>query len=224
MGRLPFDPDLQSLPAEIPIFPLPGVLLLPGGRLPLNIFEPRYLAMTQAALQGPRLIGMIQPHPEGLARVEAGAAGVYPIGCVGRMIAFSETEDGRYLITLAGLIRFRVAEELARAPGGYRRVRPDYSAYHGDLEEDPGPIERPTLLAALRAYFERHGLKADWDTIERATDERLVTSLAMLCPFEPGEKQVLLEAPTLAERAAAMTTILELAAHDPEDEGVGRPN
>jgi len=225
MARSGFDPRFEELPAELPIFPLPGVLLLPGGRLPLNIFEPRYLAMTRRALAGDRLIGMLQPSeaPGAPPPPDVGAADTFPVGCAGRIVAFSETDDGRYLVTLAGLIRFRIAEELPRSPEGFRRVRPDFAPFRADLEpEDGGPVDRPLLVAALKRYFERHGLTADWAAIEKAPDERLVTSLAMLCPFAPTEKQVLLEAPTLGERAAAMIAILQMGAHEPGSES--RPN
>jgi Lon protease-like protein len=220
MGRSGFDPSFEDLPAELPIFPLPGVLLLPGGRLPLNIFEPRYLAMTRAALAGPRLIGMIQPSQEA---PDVGAARTFPVGCAGRIVAFSETDDGRYLLTLAGLARFRIAAELQLSPEGFRRVRPDFAPFRADLEQPAGePVDRPVLVAALKRYFELHGLTADWEAIEKAPDERLVTSLAMLCPFAPAEKQVLLEAPTLGARAQAMIAILRMGAHEPGSEA--RPN
>ncbi len=221
MGRSNFDPSYDTLPAELPIFPLPGALLLPGGRLPLNIFEPRYLAMTRAALAGPRLIGMIQPDQPGPEQggVESGSAPTFAIGCAGRLVAFSETEDGRYLVTLAGLLRFRVAAELPPSPEGFRRVRPDFDPFRGDLLDAPGGgVDRARLVAALKVYFERHGLTADWAAIEKAPDERLVTSLAMLCPFDPSEKQVLLEAPTLEDRAQAMIAILQMGAHEPGSE------
>lgn len=222
MGRSGFEPAFDELPAELPIFPLPGVLLLPGGRLPLNIFEPRYLAMTRAALGGARLVGMIQPGPEQGA-VEPGSARPYPVGCAGRLVAFSETEDGRYLITLAGLIRFRIAAELPLADGGFRLVRPDFAPFRDDLAGGGElQLDRPRLLAALKRYFERQGMTADWDSVEKAADERLVTSLAMLCPFDPSEKQALLEAPTLQQRAEAMIAILEMGAHAAG--GEARPN
>lgn len=229
MTRSVFDPPFDALPATLPVFPLPGVLLLPGGRLPLNIFEPRYLAMVRAALAGPRLIGMIQPSgaAEGgdIAR-DVGSAPVFPIGCAGRIVAFSETEDGRYLVTLAGLIRFRVVEERPLAAGGFRVVQPDFTAFHRDLTDEGGvPLDRPALLEALKGYFARQGLKADWDAVEKASDERLVTSLAMLCPFQPSEKQALLEAPGLAERAEAMIAMLRMGALEPGGPpGEGLPN
>ncbi len=210
MTRLPFDPVYDQLPAALPVFPLPGVLLLPGGRLPLNIFEPRYLDMVRDALAGPRMIGMIQPSEE---VDDVGAAPLYGTGCAGRVVAFSETEDGRYLITLAGLIRFEVARELDPR-GGYRRVEPDFAPYRGDLEGDSGSIDRARLLEALRGYLEAAGIEGDWGAIEGSEDEALVASLAMACPFDPREKQALLEARTLPERAETMTTILRMAAHE----------
>jgi Lon protease-like protein len=205
----PFDPTFEELPRQIPIFPLTGVLLLPRGRLPLNIFEPRYLAMTRDALAGQRLIGMIQPE-------RASDEGVYqpPVfrtGCAGRIIQFGETPDGRYLITLSGLIRFDVASELPLKEG-YRRVVPDYAPYRGDLDRaPPGQVDRSHLLAALKRYFERRQIGADWSAIEQAADEQLVTVLAMMCPFHPGEKQALLEAPDLARRCETMIALLEMS-------------
>jgi Lon protease-like protein len=208
----PFDPDFESLPSVLPIFPLPGALVLPGGRLPLNIFEPRYLAMVSDALAAPRMIGMVQPCEAG---PDPGAAAIYGAGCAGRLISFSEAEDGRYLVVLAGLIRFDVAEELAMK-NGYRRIRPDYSRFAGDLLEGDGealeaPFDRPRLVAALRDYFAARGLEGDFESINDAEDFALVTSLAMACPFDPQEKQALLEAISLAERAETITTIMELA-------------
>ncbi len=215
MARTAFDPTFDSLPAALPIFPLPGCLLLPGGRLPLNIFEPRYLAMTADALKGDRLIGMLQPR-DGTTKL--GAPEVYELGCAGRITAFSETDDGRYLITLTGLVRFRVEDELGLATGGYRLIKAGFDDFRDDLVEEEAEIDRATLLATLRTFFERHGIKGDWETIEKTSDERLVTSLAMLCPFSPGEKQALLEAPGLSERAASMITMLQLAAYEDQSD------
>jgi Lon protease-like protein len=215
MTRLAFDPAFEDLPSVLPVFPLPGALLLPGGRLPLNIFEPRYLAMTRDVLAGDRLIGMVQPRDDGVD--EPGSAELYYTGCAGRIVSFSETDDGRYLITLAGLIRFHIAQELA-LHYGYRRVAPDFDAYRGDLGDDGGRIDRSRLLDALKAYFTASSLDGDWDSIEAAQDEQLVTSLAMACPFAASEKQALLEAKSLAERAETMTAILELAALEPDPE------
>jgi Lon protease-like protein len=216
MSRGAFQPDFQALPRVVPIFPLPGVLLLPGAPLPLNIFEPRYLAMVRDAIAGERVIGMIQPCEEA---PDVGAAKVYETGCAGRITAFSETGDGRFLITLTGMIRFDVTRELPMIDG-YRRVAADYGRFRGDLDEPAGEIDRAQLLETLGAYFAANGIEGDWEAIEETEDEMLVTSLAMVCPFAAPEKQALLEAMTLSERARTMTAIMEMAAHEPGGAGV----
>lgn len=200
---------LAGLPPTIPVFPLTGVLLLPRGRLPLNIFEPRYLAMTEDAMaSGHRLIGMIQPtEPE----KDGKPPPLFPSGCAGRITSFSETEDGRYLITLAGLCRFSVVEEIATVRG-YRRVTADFARWQADLRsESAAGVDRKRLLELLKAYFAASGISADWEAISTTPDERLVTMLAMICPFAPQEKQALLEAPTLAERCKLMSALMEMA-------------
>ena len=225
-GQGAFDPGYEDLPSSLRVFPLSGALLLPGGRLPLNIFEPRYLNMVNDSIAGDRLIGMIQTLEEGESAagpMGAGIAGqpeIYQTGCVGRIISFSETEDGRYLITLGGLIRFDVVSELAEKDG-FRQVQPSYTRFRADLDEPEaeaeGEIDRAGLLEALRGYFDCRGIQGDWDAIEETPDGHLVTSLAMICPFAPSEKQALLEAMTLPERAETMTTILQMAAHGAPD-------
>jgi uncharacterized protein len=207
-----------ALPSMLPIFPLTGVLLLPRGRLPLNIFEPRYLAMTRDALAGERLIGMVQPSDPGVA---AENPPVYPTGCAGRITSFSETDDGRFLITLTGISRFRIREELPLLEG-YRRVVPEWREFARDLASDDEPaFDRDRLLRGLRAYFQHQKIEADWDAITSVPGERLVTSIAMICPFEPSEKQALLEAPDLDERARLLTAIVEMAALNPPRDGPG---
>jgi len=215
MSRSPFDPPLSAYPEVLPIFPLAGTVLLPGGRLPLNIFEPRYLAMVADALKSDRMIGMIQPregqdqmpHPE-----------VYRIGGMGRITSFAETDDGRYLITLAGLCRFEVREELPQV-NGYRRAVPDFSRFKADPDAAAdGQIDRKRLVELLRGYFKARGIKADWRGIEAAGDEGLVSTLAMLCPFQPSEKQALLEAADLPARGRTMITILEMSTTVPGGE------
>lgn len=199
------------MPEIFSVFPLEGALLLPGGRLPLNIFEPRYLAMVQDALGEGRMFGMIQPDPAA-PEVPSGPA-LYRIGCLGRVCAFSETEDGRLLITLAGLVRFAVAEELPMR-AGYRRVRGDTAPWIADLSETAAPpIDRDRLIAATRAFFRARRIEANWDAVATTADAQLVTSLAMICPFPPAEKQALLEAPTPSARAAMLTTLMEMGAH-----------
>ena len=214
MSRSVFDPPLEALPAALPVFPLSGALLLPGGRLPLNIFEPRYLNMINDALAGDRVIGMVQPIEQ-----EGSNRKLYGTGCAGRIIAFSETDDGRYLITLQGLIRFGILRELT-GRNGYRRVKPDYQAFRDDLEEDDSSIDRDGLLSVLKGYFDATGIEGDWEAIERAPNERLITTLAMGCPFDPPEKQALLEAVTLDERSSVITAILSMATHVARGTGI----
>jgi Lon protease-like protein len=208
---------LTDLPDEFPVFPLTGALLLPGGRLPLNIFEPRYLAMIEDALGAGRYFGMIQPDKR-LARGDTGP-GLYRTGCLGRISSFSETDDGRYLITLSGLIRYTVVEEIEGARG-YRRVRGALAAFAGDLSPAEGlPFERGALLSALRRYFAHAGVEANWDAISTMPDHALVVSLCMACPFDAEEKQALLEAPNEDERARALLALLEINAFgDDSDE------
>jgi Lon protease-like protein len=203
--------ELDALPAEIAVFPLSGALLLPEGRLPLNIFEPRYLAMAEDSLAAGRMFGMVQPDP---AAPRGGAGpGLYRIGCLGRLTSFAETEDGRFLVTLTGMIRFRVAEELATRRG-YRRVRADYGPFHADLEPAASPaLDRPALLAALQPFFRLRGIEANWEAVEQTADAELVTTLAMVCPFEVPEKQALLEAATPADRAAMLIALLQMGVH-----------
>lgn len=207
-----FDPSFEALPTALPIFPLTGVLLLPHGKLPLNIFEPRYLNMVSAALGGHRMIGMVQPTGPN----EGDQPGVYNTGCAGRITSFNESEDGRYLITLSGLVRFDIAEELPLRDG-YRVATPDWAPYRDDLtEETDAGIDRDRMLRALKGYFTVNNVDANWDAIKDTTTDRLVNALAMMCPFQPSEKQALLEAPSLADRANVMVALLEmsLAAND----------
>jgi Lon protease-like protein len=221
--------ESRALPDLLPIFPLSAVLLLPRGRLPLNIFEPRYLAMTREALGGARLIGMVQPSEPAIGDVMGGGSGidnrmnppVYPIGCAGRITQFSETDDGRYLLTLTGVSRFRIQEELPLV-SGYRRVVPDWRpfAHDQDRSADPG-FDRARLIRGLKSYFTGRQISADWEAIEKAPGEHLVTSIAMACPFAPSEKQALLEAADPDERARLLTTLVEMAALKPTTEETG---
>jgi len=221
MTRHPFDPSFEQLPSTIPVFPLSGVLLLPRGRLPLNVFEPRYLAMTRDVLAEEfRIIGMIQPTVR--ETTEPGnRPPLYKTGCAGRIISFSETGDGRYLMELVGLARFDVVEEVATTRG-YRRAVANWSPYRTDLEDDESHINRDRLTTALRDYFKAKGLKADWKAIEGAPDEQLVTTLAMVCPFAPSEKQALLESPDLARRAGVLLTLIEMSLAQRGDAGQPR--
>ena len=219
-GGRPGGVQRAALPQVLPIFPLVGVLLLPRGRLPLNIFEPRYLAMTRDALGGERLIGMIQPSDATRdPPADPGLAGmspaVYPVGCAGRITQFSETDDGRFLITLTGVSRFRIAGELPLL-SGYRRVVPDWQAFAQDREMLDAPqFDRARLVRGLKNFFGQRQLSADWSAIEKAPAEQLVTSIAMACPFAPPEKQALLEAADFTERANLLTGLVEMAAIQP---------
>jgi Lon protease-like protein len=214
MGHL--HPRPEDLPDVFPVFPLEGALLLPGGRLPLNIFEPRYLAMTEDAMAAGRLFGMIQP--DRLAPPGPNGPALFRVGCLGRLVSFSEADDGRFLITLAGVVRFAVREELALRRG-YRRVRADLAPFAADLQADresetPVPnFDRAGLLASLRGYFTSRGIEANWDAIGGMPDDTLVTTLCMVCPFAAPEKQALLEAPTPAERASALGVLLQIETH-----------
>lgn len=204
----PFHPRLDDLPRVLPIFPLSGALLLPDGKLPLNIFEPRYLALVQDSLAWGRIIGMVQPVK---ATEDGSAEPVFDTGCAGRISSFSETEDGRLLITLTGICRFRIVEELESARG-YRRVIANWEIFRQDLEPAlEVAIDRPRLMAALKKFVKLHNLDINWKAIESASDLALTVSLAMACPFEPPEKQALLESVDAAQRAATLITLMEMA-------------
>ncbi len=201
----------DSLPETMPVFPLTGGLLLPGGQLPLNIFEPRYLRMIDDVLGKGRMIGMIQPRSEGSNEKPS----LYTIGCAGRLTNFAESDDGRYLITLTGLRRFRITDELS-TDTPYRQVSVDWQEFAGDGMPDASAeiVDRERLLNAMELYLDTEGLKTDWDAVEEAPSEALVVSLAMGCPFEPNEKQALLEAQDTAARAECLVTLMEMSCVD----------
>ena len=198
-----------DLPETIPVFPLPKALLLPRARLPLHIFEPRYLQMLDDALKTPqRLIGMVQPN-EVPGR---SGTGLHAIGCAGRVTQFSETEDNRYLITLSGISRFRVQNEVTGFTP-YRRCDVSWDGFHRDLgnsEADPN-FAREGFLDLLGKFFSSNGLSADWETLKEADDELLINSLSMMLDFEPEDKQALLEAPSLSTRRETLVTLIEFA-------------
>jgi len=197
-----------DLPETIPVFPLPGALLLPRARLPLHLFEPRYLAMMDDVLKtSSRLIGMVQPYD-----APGGGGKLHAIGCAGKVTAFSETEDGRYMITLSGASRFRITEEVEGFTP-YRRCNVSWQGFDRDL----GPVEkdesfnRDVFMDALGRYLVDQGLSTDWESLGEAEDELLINSLSMLCPFEPEDKQALLEAPSLTTRRETLMTLIEFA-------------
>jgi len=214
MAGLPFYRSIRELPRMLPVFPLPGVLLLPRGTLPLNIFEPRYVAMFNDALKAGRLLGMIQPCEDA---PDVGAAATYDIGCAGRITQFQETDDGRYVLTLTGIARFHVTRELPQSESGYRSVEPDFAGFADDLSsvEGTGMIDRNSIMHHLREFFASRGIDANWDAIEQADDESLVTALAMVCPFEPSEKQALLEARDFMARADTLLALLQMGGEGP---------
>ncbi len=212
---------LDDLPTEFAIFPLPGAMLLPQGKLPLNIFERRYLAMFEDALSSGRVIGMIQP--DELRPATPSGPALYKVGCLGRLSSFSETDDGRVLVTLTGLMRFAIKVELEMRRG-YRRVRADLARFRDDLDEVPASVDmdRDGLVEALRAYFAARGFNANREAIDEMPDDALVSNLAMVCPFDPAEKQALLEAPGTTDRAATLLTLLRMGAHTSEPSRRGR--
>ena len=206
----------MDLPEVIPVFPLAGALLLPRSRLPLHIFEPRYLTMLDDALKTPtRLIGMIQPYeaPTGTG------TGLMTIGCAGRITQFSETEDRRYMITLNGISRFRIAEEVDGFTP-YRRARVSWDGFdrdRGGADHDPG-FDRLRFMTLLSRFLSARGLNTDWETLKEAEDELLINSLSMLLDFEPEDKQALLEAPSLSTRRETLVTLIEFALHGGDGE------
>jgi len=207
--------SVADLPDVIPVFPLGGALLLPRAQLPLNVFEPRYLAMVDDALGGHRVIGMIQPDGEAAIALEADPDARPPlarVGCAGRVTSYAETADGRIGMTLTGLCRFAVAREV-ETDTPYRQVTPDYEPYANDLSAslEESLVDREALLAALRAYLDANGLSADWKEINAASSEQLVNSLSMLSPYGPEDKQALLEAPALTGRAELLVALTERA-------------
>lgn len=235
MSDQPRPKEAVALPEVLPIFPLTGVLLLPRGRLPLNIFEPRYLAMIGDALGGERLIGMVQPSDPAIANpgiapgialgialgIDSMNPPVYRVGCAGRITSFSETGDERYLITLTGVSRFRIREELPLLRG-YRRIVPDWRPFAHDRKTQAKPgFDRERLIRGLKSFFGQRQISADWEAIDKAPGEYLVTSLAMACPFAPSEKQALLEAADPDSRAGLLTTLIEMAALKPTTEESG---
>jgi len=201
-------PDrLDLLPTVVPLFPLTSALLLPRGELPLNIFEPRYLAMIEDALRADRIIGMLQP----LDSHAGSSPPVHQVGCIGKITQFAETGDGRIMVTLTGLSRFRVVEELTTLTA-YRQCIVSYEEYARDLVEDDGEsdVDRAAVLTALRNFADANRLKIDWKSIEQTPNEALVNALAMMSPFGPEEKQALLEAKSLSARADVLVAITEI--------------
>jgi len=207
-------PDFADLPQDIPVFPLPGLLLLPGGQLPLHLFEERYRDLIRDALKADRLIGIMQPRDPNNSEW---APALYGVGCLGRIVSFRESEDGRYYVTLTGVCRFDVTNEVA-STAQYRRVKVNYSRYAPDMAEDrdddQGLVDRPTFMPALKAFLTQFEVNVDWEALEKVEDAPLIRSLAMTCPFEPSEKQAILEAETPADRGRLIAALIQMAAAD----------
>lgn len=200
----------EDLPSIIPVFPLPAALLLPRAEMPLNIFEPRYLSMVDAALAGDRIIGMIQPDDDSPACIHG--ASLCGVGCAGRITAFAETGDNRYMITLTGISRFRIVEEIAAATP-FRQCRVTAAPFCTDFTGCPRDeaVDRSSVLATFRAYLDAHNLETDWESVDSASNETLINALAMMAPFGSAEKQALLEAPDLKSRAETLVAITEMS-------------
>ncbi len=233
--RSPIQTRFDDLPETLPVFPLSGALLLPWGRLPLNIFEPRYLNLVLDSLKTGRLFGMVQPdydkadreksdtNPK-VTRLHAEPA-VYSVGCVGRVSSLEETEDDRLLITLRGLSRFRIMSE-AEGLKGYRRFNVSYEEFKDDmepLEKFDLDLDRDALMERLRPYLEAQSMRINIDAIKGLSETTLITSLCMICPFDPREKQALLEAPSIASRAETLTALLRMGAFESGGKPEGPP-
>ncbi len=203
------DATLDRMPGVLPLFPLSGALLLPRGQLPLNIFEPRYVQMIDDAMRTHRMIGMIQPDPH--AGDERPVPPLFKVGCAGRITQLAESGDGRYIVTLTGVSRFAMVEEVA-AVTPYRQSRVDFSAFAADFLPRAGEdsVDRGGVLKALRDFAEENDLQIDWDSINEAPNEALVNALSMMSPFGPREKQALLEADDLKNRAEVLVAITEI--------------
>ena len=198
----------KDLPSVIPVFPLPGALLLPRARLPLHLFEPRYLAMLDDSLKtDARMIGIVQPN-----NAVEGEDALHTIGCAGRVTAMSETEGGGYMITLTGVSRFRIEQDVDGFTP-YRRARVNWSGFEDDLgdEQSDPDMDRAALMGLLERFFEESDFSTDWDSMNEAEPEMLINSLSMLCPFEPEERQALLEAESLQARREMLITLIEFA-------------
>jgi len=200
----------NDLPDTIPVFPLSGALLLPNGQMPLNIFEPRYLEMIDHAMAGERLIGMIQPKLDCSAATPVGD--LCAVGCMGRITQYAETGDDRYIITLSGICRYRIVDEVA-SNTAFRQCRISFDDFGSDLDPRCGndEIDREKLICAFRNYLDANGMEADWESVHQASNCGLLTALAMMSPWGPAEKQALLEAPDQRSRAETLIAMTEIA-------------
>ncbi|WP_420391406.1 LON peptidase substrate-binding domain-containing protein [Acuticoccus sp.] len=210
IGNVTYE-TVADVPSVVPVFPLSGALLLPRAHLPLNIFEPRYVTMIDDVMAGERVIGMVQPRFDGDGEADDEVPELCAVGALGRVVSYQESGDGRYLIQLGGVCRFRILEEL-RSGTPYRRCRIDAQPFAGDLasSRSDGAVDRDALIRAFQSYLDANDLEADWKSVRSASNEALVNTLAMMSPYGPAEKQALLEAPDLASRAATLVAITEM--------------
>ena len=206
---------INELPNIIPIFPLPGAVLLPQGNLPLNIFEPRYVAMVEKALGNNRLIGMIQP-TSGKVKEKYN---LYPVGCAGKIVSFTETTDNRYLIELEGLIRFKIKKEYEKI-NGYRNIIPDWKTYAKDLEEPKVNIDISKLLDELKVYFKKTNVNVDYEELSKIASHHIIASVPQICSFKENEKQAVLEASTQDERIEVLISLLKMYSTSNESESI----
>jgi len=208
MTRTPFSPKFTDLPAELPVFPLAGAVVMPGVQLPLNIFEPRYLRMVNDALAADHLIGMVQPVTETSAGEEPE---IHRVGCAGRITSYSETGDGRIVMVLTGVCRFAVLQELGRRRG-YRRVRADWDRFAGDYHEGESRLaDKSTFFSSLKAYTSIHGVEIPWDEVKSLPDADLVNLLCAHLPLDPDDKQALIETLDLKDRAQLMRGLMDMS-------------
>ena len=234
--RSPIQTRFEDLPETLPVFPLSGALLLPWGRLPLNIFEPRYLNLVLDSLKNGRVFGMVQPdydkverdkhdkhEPDSKVTSLHAEPPVYHVGCAGRISSFEETDDGRLLITLRGLARFRIHSEVEGLKG-YRRMHVTYDAFKEDMEPlEKFNLDRDAMMERLKPYLEAQGMRINIDAIKGLSETTLVTSLCMICPFDPREKQALLEAPSIETRAETLLALLRMGVFEASGKPEGPP-
>ncbi|MBF96079.1 MAG: Lon protease [Alphaproteobacteria bacterium MarineAlpha9_Bin4] len=195
----------SNLPSDIPIFPLPGAVVFPFGTLPLNIFEPRYIAMIESVLGSHRMIGMIQPIPGENKR----SKDLYPVGCAGKIVSFTETNDSRFLIELAGISRFKLKKELELS-NGFRRIIPDWRPFYKDLQNNYDLLDLNELLLELKKYFEKNNINVDLDEITKISNEQILSSIPQICAFKVVEKQAILEAASIEDRVATLISLLRM--------------
>ncbi len=195
----------SNLPDDIPIFPLPGAVVFPYGTLPLNIFEPRYIAMIESVLGSHRMIGMIQPIPG----QDKDSINLYPIGCAGKIISFTETNDSRFLIELAGISRFKLKKEL-EITQGFRRIVPDREPFYKDLQNDYDLLNLNELLTELKKYFKKNNINVDLEEITKISKEQILSSIPQICSFKVVEKQAILEASSIEDRVSVLISLLKM--------------